>query len=104
MRDTVGSQNPWGLPFTRAEYLEAQLQVRSRQEAEAVTAGLFDPDPDRIGVTLADGDLLLVALVSDELAKRVIAYRPRLRDLVERFRANRDAVLASWREEFGGGH
>lgn len=84
--------------FTRDEYVLAHVQVMPREEAEARARALYSQDDsEAIGVHVADGDLLLLALLSEELAARVIAYRPTLRTQVERFRANREAALESWR-------
>jgi hypothetical protein len=91
------------LPFTREEYVRAHLQVKPRKEAEALASGLFDQSPrDVIGVHVMDGDLLLLAALSEEIASRVVAYRPRLRDLVQRVRADPEAFLRSWRADADG--
>ena len=95
MRDTTPG-NPVEVPFTRDEYVRAQLQVRQREEAETLASRLFD-DPALIGATLMDGDLLLLALLSDDMASRVIALRPLLRTQIEVFRTNREKVLEGWR-------
>jgi hypothetical protein len=84
------------VPFTRDEYVHAQMQVRSREEAEALTARLFDT-PVLIGAQLMDGDLLLLAMDSEELADRIVAFRPPLRAQVERFKRDRARVLESWK-------
>ena len=85
-----------GVPFTRAEYVQAQMQVHPPAEAEAHAARLYDA-PERIGATLMDGDLLLLALVSDDLAGRVIAFRPSLGATVRVFRQHRERALREWR-------
>lgn len=98
MRDTTPGP-PVGVPFTRDEYVRAQVQVRPRAEAEALAARLFNA-PELIGATLMDGDLLLLALLSDELAARVVGWRPSLRVQVETLRADPHRVartLESWR-------
>jgi len=95
MRDTT-SGSPIGVPFTRDEYVRAQLQVRSREEAEALAGQLFN-DPALIGATLMDGDLLLLALLSQDMAARVVALRPSLRTQIEVFRTDREKVLEGWR-------
>ncbi|HLL47184.1 MAG TPA: hypothetical protein VK399_10780 [Longimicrobiaceae bacterium] len=88
------------LPFTREEYVRAHLQVKSRKEAEALASGLFDQSPPEvIGVHVMDGDLLLLAALSEEIASRVVAYRPKLRELVQRVRADPEAFLRSWRAD-----
>ncbi len=90
-------------PFTREEYVRAHLQVKPPMEAEALASGLFDQDPSEvIGVHVMDGDLLLLAALSEEIASRVVAYRPRLGDLVRRVRADPEACLRSWRADAGG--
>ena len=98
VRDTTPPENPVGVPFTRDEYLRAQMQVRPREEAEALTRQLFDA-PETIGAHLMDGDLLLLALLSNDMAARVVALRPSLRARVERFRRDPEEALESWRAE-----
>jgi hypothetical protein len=49
-----------------------------------------------------DGDLLLLAALSEEIASRVVAYRPKLKDLVQRVRADPEAFLRSWRGDANG--
>jgi hypothetical protein len=95
MRDTTPGR-PVGVPFTRDEYVRAQLQVRPREEAEALASRLFD-DRALIGATLMDGDLLLLALLSEDMAARVVALRPSLRTKVVEFRTDRERVLEGWR-------
>ena len=98
MRDPTPG-GPTGVPCTREEYVRAQLQVRSQQEADALATQLFD-SPTLIGAQLMDGDLLLLALLSEELATRVISWRPTLRREIESLRADpqrTQAMLASWR-------
>lgn len=90
--------NPYRLPFSRDEYVAAKSLVRPRAEAEAQANRLFTRDPDVIGITVMDGDYVLVALVSAELAERVIAARPRIAELVRYARTNREEVLRMWRE------
>jgi hypothetical protein len=98
MRDTTPGA-PVGVPFTRDEYVRAQLQVREREEAEALARGLFDA-PESIGAHLMDGDLLLLALLSKDLAARVIAWRPSLCAQVEEWRSDpqrTQRILENWR-------
>ena len=96
MRDTTPPTSPAGVPFTRDEYVRAQMQVRPREGSEALAARLFD-DPTVIGAQLMDGDLLLLAMLSEELATRVVAFRPSLRTQVERFRLDGERALVSWK-------
>ena len=96
VRDTTPPENPVGVPFTRDEYVRAQMQVRSREASEALASRLFDA-PEVIGAHLMDGDLLLLALLSDELAARVTAWRPSLRAQVEEFRRDPERTLESWK-------
>ena len=98
MFDTTPDPNPYRLPFTREEYIYAQAQIRPREQAVRRAAMLFEPSPEVIGITLMDGELILVALVSDELAERMKRYRPAAAELIDRCRANRDEVLRQWRE------
>ncbi len=87
-------------PFTREEYVRAHSQVKPREDAEALASGLFDQSPSEvIGVHVMDGDLLLLAALSDEIASRVVAYRPKLRDLAQMVRADPEAFLKSWRAD-----
>jgi hypothetical protein len=94
--------NPYRLPFTRDEYVAAQSLVRPRVQAEEQANRLFTRDPNLIGITVMDGDYVLVALVSAELADRMIAARPRIAELVRRARANPDEVLRAYREGLRG--
>jgi hypothetical protein len=99
MRDDTPAGGPVGVPFTRDEYVRAQLQVRPREKAEALARGLFD-SPELIGAHLMDGDLLLLALLSEELAARVVAWRPSLRAQAEAWRGDpqrTQRILESWR-------
>jgi hypothetical protein len=96
--DTVPYGNRFGLPFTREEYKRALRQIRPEGEAEFLTRLIYEPDPDAIGVGISDTDLLLLAALSDAVAKRVIAFRPKLRDAVLRVRADPQAFVAG----FGG--
>ncbi|HET7460715.1 MAG TPA: hypothetical protein VFJ82_05690 [Longimicrobium sp.] len=102
MTDTAPDPNPYRLPFTRDEYVAAQLLVRSRAEAEEQANRLFTRDPNLIGITVMDGDYVLVALVSNELAERMIAARPRIGELVRRAQANREVILRAYREGLRG--
>lgn len=98
MADTLPYGNRFGFPFTREELVRAQMQVMPREEAEAVARAVYDQDaPEVIGVHVADGNLLLLALLSEDLAARVVAYRPALREMIERFRQDTEAALAEWR-------
>ena len=49
-----------------------------------------------------DGDLLLLAALSEAMAFRVLAYRPALADLVRMVRADHDEFLQSWRDDTRG--
>jgi hypothetical protein len=89
-------------PFTRAEFLSAQLLVLSPEAAETATSRVYEPDPEVIGITVMDGTVVLLALVSDDLAERVIEYRPHLKGMVEAFTARRAEVLAQLRQTYGG--
>lgn len=102
MADTAQDPNPYGLPFSREEYIAALALVWSRKEAEQRAGPLFTRDPDLIGITVMDGDYLLLSLVSDALAERMIAARPRLADLIRRVRADPQEFLRSFREQAAG--
>jgi hypothetical protein len=99
MTDTLPFGNRFGFPFTRDEYRAALLQVYSQEEAEPQVRFIYEPDPETIGVTVMDGTLLLIAALSPELANRVVAYRPALKPLVERIRADPAEALRSWRHD-----
>ena len=43
------------------------------------------------------GPLLVLAAFSDDLAERVIRYRPKVEELVRRVRADPEAFLVEWR-------
>jgi hypothetical protein len=73
------------------------MQVRPRTDAETLAAPLFDRASGLIGVHVMDGDLLLVALLSPEHARRMIAYRPSIRPIVERLNQDPAAALESFR-------
>jgi hypothetical protein len=102
MADTVQDPNPYRLPFSREEYIAALALVWSRKEAEQRAGPLFTRDPNVIGITVMDGDYLLLALVSDALAERMIAARPRLADFIRRVRADREEFLRSFRDHASG--
>jgi hypothetical protein len=100
MAETLPQDSLAPLPFTREEYVRAHLQVRSASEAESLASGLFDTQaPEVIGVHVMDGDLLLLAALSDEIASRVCTYRPSLDTLVRRVRADPEGFLKSWRAD-----
>jgi hypothetical protein len=99
MADTAQDPNPYRMPFTREEYIAAQSLIRPRRVAEQRAAVLFTRDPDVIGITVADGDYVLLALVSDELAERMIAARPRIAELFRWVRAHREEFLSSFRDD-----
>jgi hypothetical protein len=97
MEMAEAQENPFHLPFTRDEYVRAQMQVRPRTDAETLATPLFDRDSGLIGVHVMDGDLLLVALLSPEHARRMIVYRPSIRPVVERLSQDPAAALESFR-------
>lgn len=97
MADTLPYGNKFGIPFTRDEYKRALLQVYPEAEAEEQVRFVYAPDSELIGVTVMDGTLLLLAALSPETADRVVAYRPKLKELVDRVRADPQAAIRSWR-------
>jgi hypothetical protein len=99
MADTLPFGNRYGFPFTREEFVRAQLLIYTREEAEAAAAHIYDDAPERetMGVHVMDGTLLLIALLSDDLAARVIEYRPAVRETFDYVRANREAFLMELR-------
>ena len=98
MADTLPFGNRFGLPFTREEFKRSLQPIMPEDEAEFQARVIYEPDPEAIGIGIADMNLLLLAALSDDVAQRVIAYRPRLRDAVLRIRENPKAFLAM----FGG--
>ena len=96
MADTVPFGNRFGFPFTREEYKRALRQIMPEDEAEFQTRVIYEPDPEVIGFGIADTNLLSLAALSDEVAQRVIAYRPKLRDAVLRVRENPEAFVAAF--------
>ena len=99
MADTLPYGNKFGIPFTRDEFKRGLLQVYTEPEAEEQVRELYDPDSQLIGVTIMDGTLLLLAALSPEVADRVEAYRPSIKPLVDRIRADPHAALRSLRRE-----
>jgi hypothetical protein len=99
--DTVPHQTLPGFPFTRDEYRRALLLIDPPEVADLLTAALFDQEPSRIGVTIMDGDLLLLTALSDEMALRVVAFRPSLREMVRTVRADPAAFVAEIRKQHG---
>jgi hypothetical protein len=90
-----------GFPFTRDEYSRALLLINPPELADMLTAALYDASPGRIGVTIMDGDLLLLAALSDEMGERVVAFRPSVRKMVRTIRADPAAFIAGIRKEHG---
>ncbi|HEX8903692.1 MAG TPA: hypothetical protein VF771_02480 [Longimicrobiaceae bacterium] len=97
MADTLPFGNRFGFPFTREEYKRSLRQVLPEAEAEAQTGVIYDPDPEATGFGIADTNLLWLAALSDDVAQRVIAFRPRLRDEVLRVRQDPQAFIAAFR-------
>lgn len=98
MADTLPYGNRFDFPFTRDEYRRALLQVRPADEAELFVRALYEPEDDAQSVHMMDLDLLLLAALSDELAQRVTAFRPRLADSVEAVRGDSARFLQSWKK------
>jgi hypothetical protein len=98
MADTVPFGNRFGFPFTREEYKRALRQVMPENEAEFQTRVIYEPDPEVIGFGVADTNLLWLAALSDDVARRVIAYRPQLRDAVLRIRENPESFIAAFHQ------
>ena len=94
--DTLPFGNHFGLPFTREEYKRALRQKMPEAEAEFQSRAIYEPDAKTIGIAIGDANLLLLAALSDDVAQRVIAYRPQLRDLVLWIRENPEAFLAGF--------
>ncbi|HEU4556484.1 MAG TPA: hypothetical protein VFS20_01500 [Longimicrobium sp.] len=95
--DTVPFGNRFGFPFTREEYKRALRQIFPEDDADFQTRLIYEPDPEAIGIGIADFNLLLLAALSDAVAERVIAYRPKLRDAVLRVREDPEGFVAGIR-------
>lgn len=78
----------WGLPFTPREIEDALALGGDRAHARAEVAHLkADVETYGAGNTnFADGTLLLLAALSEELAERVVNYAPELASEVRRLR------------------
>ena len=62
---------------------------------------LFDA-PEIIGAHLMDGDLLLLSMLSEELAARVIAFRPSLQGQVDAARRDPAKTVREWKAAIRG--
>jgi hypothetical protein len=91
------------LPFTREEMLQAQLLIRPAGEAERIVSLFYSQDPAEGARALPDGHLLLLAALSDELAARVIAHRPTLREIARLVRTDAEGFIDSLRGDWGCG-
>lgn len=98
MADTLPYGNRFGLPFTREEFKRALQQIKPEAEAEFETRLIYEPDHEIIGIGISDLNLLLLAALSDDVAQRVIAFRPKLRDQVLRVRENPDFFIRAFGE------
>lgn len=83
--------------FTREEFRQAMGFLFEEDEAERMTRFVYEPDPDLLGMGVADGTLLALALLSDDAAEQVIAYRPEMEETVRQIRQDPVAVRASLR-------
>jgi hypothetical protein len=81
------------LLFTREEFRQAMGFLFAPEAADAVTGAAYEPTG--IGVALADGSLIALALLSDHAARRVVQYRPELEEMVRRIRADPETARAS---------
>lgn len=88
----VGEPMPLALPFTPDEMRAALILILPADRVEREVRHLFGPEIGHI-VSISDGTLLLLASVSEDAARRVIDYAPRLREKVEEIRAD----PAGWR-------
>lgn len=101
MSDSASMPEGVRVPFAREEYERALLLAMPQEEATMFVHLVFD-NPHPAGVNIMDGDLLLVAALSDDAAARVVKYRPRLAEQVRRIRADPEAFLADVRRGAGG--
>ena len=82
--------NRFGVPFTRDEYVRALQLVMADEHAESLVRTIYDPDPETTSVEIMDGDLFLLASLSEDLARRVVEFRPTLAAEVRLLRLNPD--------------
>ena len=68
---------PTRLEFTKQEYLSALSRVMAEAEASELARQLAQPVPGGTSVTLSEGLLDLLSLVSEESARKVERYRRR---------------------------
>lgn len=98
MDDATRYGNRFHLPFTRDEVLRAESLLGSREHARLIVRAIYDePDAETMGVTIMPLSLLLLATLSEDVARRVVEYRPALREEVEQVRADPDGWLARLR-------
>lgn len=82
--------------FTREEFRAAMgLLFPDGDEADLLTRLVYESAG--VSADLADGSLLALALVSEDAARRVVAYRPSLEEMVRRTRADPEGARASLR-------
>lgn len=82
------------LPFTRAELICAQMLARRQEEAERIADELLQ-ECGLLSTMAVDGHLLLLAALSDEIAERVIAFRPTLAEIVGMLRRDPEGFIRS---------
>ena len=97
MSESLPYGNRFRVPFTRDEMLRAHTLLGDREHAELIVHAIYDPDEETTGVGIMDFSLLLLAYLSDDVARRVVAYRPSLRQEVEQVRSDPEGWLESIR-------
>jgi hypothetical protein len=96
LSDTLPYGNRFHVPFTREEMTRALLLTLPDSAAVSqIVDQIYSPDQETTGVAVTDGTLLVLAALSDDVARRVIAYRPSLTAAVEKIRADPEAFTAS---------
>ena len=95
MSPTLPDGELFGFPLTWEEYARALSLVFPAEEVEMMRRGIYESDEEVHGVTLMDGDLLLLALLSAEMAERVVKYRPDLAEMVRIVREDPQRAIDS---------
>jgi hypothetical protein len=84
--------DPSYLPFSREELVAAFAVTVDLECAERMVEFLLHPPDDEVPEgsvpVLADGTLLVLAALSNDLAHRVLKYRPLLNEEVRAIRSN----------------
>jgi hypothetical protein len=88
----------FGIPFSRAELVRAEvLGGSSPDDAVRSVSTLLETAESSLGVTIMDVTLLVLAAISEDVAARVIQYRPELHEQVQAVRRNPSRFLQGLR-------